>query len=596
MKLARINSQDYFECVFKDTNTRKAGIYLYEVKINRRTGEETIKENYISTLIYIEYKVRAENAIWYNVVYFDNDKRQNSFIKASELFSENHKENRAYTKLIDNGLIVSNKCHYALIEYLKCQSEVIPNYIGTEYNGWNEEGDYIGFGLSTNEDIYFVGSSQFKYKTAGSKEQYLAKLRIVFDENPLIFAICSYSISSFLLGIISNEINQVLSILGTSSKGKSAAGKLALSMTTSPDGYKGFNATAGAMDNILKNSHDCFIFFDEVAESNLTPEQRQRMIYSLANGSERSRLKRDSATNEYSSNITREKKLKYTVLIAGETSFLQGVKTEGTGIDARYLEIVLPPSIPLWDGIKTGLEAEELQDFLKNNYGHIALDFVNKVKQHKEDIPRIYKQKLEAIRNELDDKDPIVARKVRILAYSYISAMYLAQIVFGEDVANEYADISYLAFKKALLVDTPKDKNNVYKEVLAHLEHQTDRYMELYDKRGDNSIKENEPINTNTILDKFGFIKLFDTYKEISIISNRFTDFCLKLNLDEKLFIANLKEHNHLISDKDRNTKKIRVNGVNANYFVARIPYDFFDENEETETKDIFEETNTPWE
>jgi len=570
MKINRINDKTSFYTIqFEDTEEKEKGIYLTEIKETKSKGIYPV-ETFISTLIFIQLKVRSEKCIYYKVCFYDGDKQNYRYIRANNLFNDSPKESDDFAFMVNNGLLISNKCKYHLIDFLKSQSKIVDEIQGTDKMGWHSSGEYIGNGFSTSTDIVFTGQSSYKFQEQGHKEEYLNVMQSIFTENPLVFAICSYLNSAYLLHFLNNEINQTLSLNGTTSKGKSTVGKLALSFGTSPKNFHGLNSTKGNILSILKHSNHSPVFFDEVAETELKTEEKRTLVYSLANGTERGRLHKSSELGEFVTSSTNEKEeLKYTTLIAGEESFLNGIKVEGQGIDARYLEILLPPDIPLWDSINTPDEAESLNKFIHANYGFITPKLIQLIKDRKESLVFEYDKKLLEIREEFGETSNVIKRKVRILAYTYVTSLLISEILL-EDIseAKIMADNAIYAFKKALFTDVSLAETDTFKEILSHIQDTLYKYL---DDR--NSLSENQ-----TLIKKFGFIKMNDTYKEISIISNSFSEVCQMLDVDEKLFVSYLKSNNLLVCDKQRNTSKIMVNGNRASYYCIKIPLSYFND------------------
>lgn len=571
--IERVNQKNsIFQVVYEDTDDFKMGIYTITNVYNPKTRTQEEVSLKISTLTYIEEKITTETRNYYKVVFYDRDVKREQYIDAKDLLNTSTKNSPALDDMISKGLIVYEKCRGLLIEYYKTQALNVNSKDGTEKAGWRS-GEYIGNGLNTS-DIVFAGDTAFRFQKSGSEEQYKQKLASIFAENPLVFAICSYCISCYILPFLGNEVNQTLALNGLSSKGKSSLGRLALSMLTHPKNYQGLNQTKNNMVSLLHASNHNFVFFDEVAEINLKPEERKNLVYIMANGSERGRLEKSAVSGKYTAKTKMDGENNqpiYTILIAGEKSFLEGVQVDGTGIDARYIELVLPKSMPLWDSINTAEDAEALSQFINLNYGHIAEDFINLVKSKKDTLLHTYTNKLSAIRNEMIESDGIIKRKVRILAYSNLSSMLLGELLWGEEIANEMADVAYLAFKKALFTDNKSRQIDQYKEALSHIQDTLARFFEMYDY-------EDKVISNQSMIEKYGFIKVNDSYKCVNVIPHKFKDVCVRLELDEGLFFAYLKENNLLRMDKDRNTKKIRANGVNSNYYVISIPHKFFDE------------------
>lgn len=588
MKINKIDdSKNFYTVLLEDRGDDFKGVYFTEIKGNDKKGYFPVKK-YISSLIYIQKKIRAEKSNYFKVIWFDGNIEHSKYIKASNLFNDGYKDSDDFIYMINNGLLITNKCKGLLIDYLKNQSLNVPEIEGTENMGWHSSGEYVANGFSTTEDIIFTGLSAFKFSKRGDETLYKERLLKIYSENAIVFAINSYMNSAYFLKFLGNEMNQTLALNGITSKGKSTVGKLSLSLGTNPRNFYSLNSTKGNIESTLKHSNHAKCFFDEVAETNLTKEDRKNLIYSLANGSERGRLKKSLTEGTFQSNsVSDEDKnsLVYTVLIAGEESFLQGIDTNGSGIQARYLEIVLPEDMPLWESINTPEEAEDLNRFIHENYGFIDEDYIKYVKDNKETIIFEYDKKLLEVREEVEEASNVFKRKVRILAYTYVSSLILARLLTkDEDLIREMCKNSFEAFKKVLFNDIQESNFDKYKETLSHLQDTMYKYLDDL-----NNIEENR-----NIIKKLGYIKSNSTFKEFSILSNCFSEFCSLIGLDEKLFIAYLKSKKLLISDEGRNTKKMMFNKARANYYHIRIPHSFFISKEEEDLEDL-EDIKNAW-
>jgi len=572
------NTDSFYKVIYEDTEEFKRGVYLHEITENKKTGKTSTKITIISTLIYIDEKIKSENAIYYRVNFYDNNHKIIKYIKAGDILSDSFRESEDLLYLLNNGLIVYYKCKPLVIDFLKCLIEDLEAKTGTDKTGWNSNNEYISNGFNTS-DIVFTGSTTVKFEVKGCKETYITKLQDIFKENPLVFSIVSYCASGFLLHFLRNEVNQILAITGNSSKGKSTVGKLALSLFTNPRFFRGMDATKYGMSLLAKNHKDNFIFFDENQESNLTQEQRLQFIYSLANASERLRANKFGDTYSVKE---QEIQPKYSILIAGEKSFLNGIKKAGTGLDARFCEIVLPEKIKLWDSIETSEKAEALNQFIFDNFGHLTEQFIHYIKNSNEKIKQEYEVLLKEIRLQLPDSSAIVQRKARILAYTSITSKIIADILYED--SSDIVEDAYNVFKVALFQNEEEATLNIFKEKLSHIEQTEFNYFEITNTTNTENNNEKKYIK-----DYFGFIRVGHSSKQIGIINTRYNDFCLKHGFDSKLFLIWCKDNKLLKTEKNENTKNIMINRQRARYYYLDIPNDFFnnEKEEKEETKII---------
>jgi len=593
MLIPRKNSHSSFEVITQDTEELDKGIYLLETKENKRTGDTFIVRTHISTLIEVVEKIKSESAIFYKVVFYDEDKLYSRYIKAGDLFSDGYKDSDDFKFILNNGLIISYKCKPFVIDYLKAAAQMLDSIQGTEKAGWSEDWEYIGNGLNTS-DIIYTGSHAPAFEMKGDKAEYYKTIGGVLSENALVFSIVSYCASGFILKFLRNEINQILALTGVSSRGKSTVGKLALSLFTHPRYFKPMDGTKLGLSLVASSHRDNFAFFDESQESNMTPEQRKSFILSLANASERIRAHKQG---ENFGIKQQEEQFKYAILIAGNKSFLSGVNVGDTlgAIDTRFLEILLPDSIPLWDSIKTPEQAEYLNQFIMDNHGHLAYDFITYLKENRKEIVEDYNNTLAFVRSEIGEANSIVMRKVRILAYTYETAKIIGKLI-NPDLAGEMAENAYQALKTALFANNEEETIDHYKEQLSHIEKTQYQFFEIL---GDTELSQKVKLDSNQRLkDNYGFVYNGKAKKEIAIISTRLAEFCENMQFDEKLFLAYAKENNLLKHEAGKLTKKIMINKTTSRYYVLEIPYAFFDMNKakyKEYYQQNFDDKWTPW-
>lgn len=561
------NDEGYFEI-------KEDGIYLVTPPVNKKNDTTRLL---VSSLIYIHSRLYSKERQYYLVKWWDGRELKERYVVSKNIIGEGYKENDDFNYLFNNGLTVSPKCKPLLNEYLKSAAKTAEMVDATEKAGWDlEENHFYSSGYTTNPNKKFIGSSGFTFSKKGNELDYIDKISNVFAENPLVFACCAYSASAFLLPFLHNETNQILQINGMTSKGKSTVLLFASSMFTAPR-FESLNATTGSILSTLKSSNHHPILFDEVAEAHLKPEDARKLVYSMANGTERGRLRKNDTINDYvTTSIDTEEKYKYTVLIAGESSLLDGVTREDTGLDARYVEILIPESISLWEGITDTSEIETLVKFISANYGFVTDYLINRIKNYSGELVIQYENKLAEIREDLGETSSLMKRKVRILAYTYVLMSVLSDYFYdGDDeVAISVVNNAFEVFKSAITYELQKTKENPYKQALAHIQSHLMKYLE------DETSLEGNQIQLNQ---KYGSYKITSTHKEIFIIPSKFKDVCSKLDLDERMFMQYLKDSNLLVTDKGELTKKLKKDGdINrVRYYYIKVPVEYFLDDEE---------------
>lgn len=569
-----------------------SGVFLTKTTIkNSKSGgtkSKTTTEllcSYVDIAEKIESKNESNGEIekFIKVIFLDeNGNFVEKYFRNDYIFDSAGKS-EALDQMIKLGFLIEHQKKAYVIDYLKTlwASGRVPTTLGTTKTGWHfdketDTYEYVGQGLNTSNIVY-TGSSQTSFQKNGDFEAQKLKMATIFRENTLVFAICAYAATGYFLRFLNLDINQIMAITGISSKGKTTAGKVALSLFTSPENHAAFSGTAYGITEVIKAHNDNYLLIDETKESTIPTALRESMIYSMANGT--TKLKGQKVDGVISVQHQKEK-YRFSVLITGELSFLKGTDIQGTGLDARYIELWLPETVPLWDSIKDNAESEALMQFCHKHHGHFAEPYINLLKEKKEEIVNKYIHYLEEIRNEIGETDPILKRKARILASTKVAAELLASLIFDKDISIEIANDAYLRLKESMSFSKSIELKEDNLEKLSHIENSLAAHFDVYKSIANKGLIETK-IDYNINKAYFGFIKINETEKTINIVSTAFNEFCKVAKFEEKLFIAWADEKGFLVKDKDRYTKKIQINGAAKNYYVIKLNHELFDEPEQ---------------
>ena len=593
MKLMRKNvNNSYFLLQKEDKENFEKGVYLVTHK-----GEEKPIYKMICSVIYLNSRIESKNyhtdltKIIYDLVIVDRENEQRYIVEAKNLFDGSYADNDFFKTILNSGFVLWESKRL-LLEYLKLQDEKTPIRKGVENMGWSDDDYYIS-GFSTSNEIVFTGSDRNSFKKGGTREGQYSYLKNILTEYPLVFFIYSYCQAGFFNRFLNEDHNQILEVIGESSKGKSTVGRLCMSAYTNPSSFASFNMTKNSIGETMKFYNDNFIYFDETGEAKVKDDERHDLIYGLANGITKSRTKKISKdSNDFTTETQR--RMFYSLLIGGEESILKNLKKTG-GIEARLCQIVLDNSTHLFENV----DSEFIEGFnleISKNFGWVAPELITQIKLTKEGLQEQYTKNLQYVRDKYQINSVIENRKVKILAYTYLSATYIANVIFGEEedelsslLIENMLDKAYEAIFKNVSYNSESD--DPYKTALSSITLTHTKHFKITDFIG-NSLN-----NTENLKDYYGDI-ITGSLLEVRILSSKIEDFCSSVFLDKDRLLTYIEERGFLFNDKEkgrsRRTKKIK--GVN--YYVFKIPLRFFDDIQSVEPPvDIskLEEIETPF-
>lgn len=580
------NKNSWFQLYKTDTEDYEKGVYLVTHKDNK-----PLEFKLISSVIYINKRIESNNYLndsyknMYEVVVLDRSKEQKFIVQAKDLFDTSFNDNDFYKSAANSGLVLWDNNKRLLLEYLKLQDEQAEIIQGVENIGWSD-GDYYVSGFSTSEkNVVFTGSDRNGFKTNGTKEGQFEFIKDVLSEYPLVFFIFAYTQGGFFNRFLNEDHNQVLEVVGESSRGKSTAGRLCMSTYTDPSNFASFNMTKMSITETLKYYNDNFIYFDEIGEMKVREEERTELVYTLANAITKSRTKRLNKDGDFTTE--KQTRLFYSLLLGGEVSILKNIKKTG-GLEARLCQIVLDKNTHLFENV----DSEFIENFnleLSKNYGWLAPELINSIKASKDSIQEMYIKNLEFVRDRYKINSVIENRKIKILAYTYLSAVYITNIIFDKEEEKEekalliehMLDQAYAAIFKNVSYGTEADDQ--FKNTLSSIELTHTKHFNIFE-----GISQ---VNTDLIKEFYGEIHKTSTHKEIRIISGQIEQFCNSVMLDKDRLLSYISEHGFSITDKEKGRRTKKIKGVN--YFVFRIPLAFFEDEDEV-AKDITDTVYKP--
>ena len=278
---------------------------------------------------------------------------------------------RELVKLAAYGLPVADHNSLFVVEYLyKLQAahiDKLPFKYTVSNCGWNEIlGQEIfvdprrkNFISDADQDIEIVVDDNSTFakslKSVGSLAEWLKAYEIA-KKSPIARLIVAASVAPPLLNILDGERNFVLYLYGNTRGGKSTCLLCGASAVGNSDMVFSFDGTNNGLLGMAAETNDYPFFVDEKQSADpKLKEGMQRFIYSVANGKERVRAKKDGSIKAVRvwQNIT---------IANGETSMTDDNATGG--VHTRLLQIRAPKTILSSDDCK------EIRRIIRHNYGH----------------------------------------------------------------------------------------------------------------------------------------------------------------------------------------------------------------------------------
>lgn len=264
--------------------------------------------------------------------------------------------------LFSKGIAVSktNKAHEALsmhLQWLMGQFEVQDARLTL---GWrHHDGALIWTGANTEPAL-------LKYNLQLlSQEAYLDKLSSLINGcYGLQFALCAAAASSLLAYLKMTAKLPVasfgVSLVGTSSTGKTTALQLAASLYSSPDDesvYSGFYGTQNALLHILGRHCGVPLCYDEsTIENNMS---KSNFVYAFAEGASKLRLDQNSQLKERDTWLC-------TCLFSSETHLVDLSNNDNLGLGVRIL------NLENMTYTRDAAHADDIKTFAATNYGIIG--------------------------------------------------------------------------------------------------------------------------------------------------------------------------------------------------------------------------------
>lgn len=266
-------------------------------------------------------------------------------------------------RFADMGLNVSSSTAKHLIDWLTALDgqTVIPTQETIIRYGWHGEEFLLpGCGKPIDEDE--DGGMGKTTEPAGDYAEWLDVYRTCRQYLSVRIAVACAFAAPLLKPFGQRTI--WVHLWGKSGRGKSASGKLGLSVWRSTKAMKTFNATKNALERAAKYSSDLLLMIDELQMRNKYLDVDD-LVYTLVNEQGKERATRQGLQN---TDFWRT-----VILSTGEQQLAE--YASGQGMRARTLEVQLPEDMPM-------TEALRLHNFVPDNHGTAGQHYISWMQEH----------------------------------------------------------------------------------------------------------------------------------------------------------------------------------------------------------------------
>ena len=292
----------------------------------------------------------------------------------------------------------------------------------------------LGFGVYNKKRIYklyeaigieSIYDGVYDIKPKGSYDAYKKILKDEVWGNYALEFILAASMSAVLIGYLGESLDlesPIIHLVGNSSTGKSSAMKLAISAFSSPNAhgnslFTSYNGTNNALVKKITGLTGVPYALDELSMSSTA--NFTTFIYTLANGSEKERLTKDST-------LMAKNTFRTTIFSNGEKSLISNA-SKAAGVQVRVIEIL--------NRVFTSSSgnAERIQETILKNNGFLGPEFARLVmNQGEQKLSRRYDSVRKILLDTINDTlsaDKLTPRRCNKYAIILLSAELLQELL-----------------------------------------------------------------------------------------------------------------------------------------------------------------------
>lgn len=539
--------------IYNDVMVKEDGIYLMKTS---KTGE--LEELRVGNYLDIESQMVNIDSNEYTVklVYQPANclKRLKVVANLSEISS-----GQGLLSLAKYGVDVNEFNKSILVKSLRNSREIAPYYYNHHSLGFKFNNDEIHFHhyyvLGMEEDSTYIGD--FNIKPLGSHSIYMQMIENeVLGHTPLELGLV-LGASSALIGLLGEKYsieNLFFHLVGDSSTGKSTVAMLATSIWGSPILAENgllttWNATLNSIQKRLSGNTGVALCLDEISQ--YTGKDATKVIYSLTEGTTRSRLNKDS-----------ELKIgghwRTTILSTGERSLIEA-GSQNTGLRVRLLELELKQ----WT--RNAENSNQIKRIISQHYGLLGLEFVEYILSiGVEEMYRLFEE-YEQYMISLLPETAIKTRLASKLAIILMTSTLLENMGIGINVDN----IERLLLKQFSQIGVEADLGiKAYEQLMQYLSSNQSKFICQYARRGTSGVYDYSPSHCQ------GRIK-FDSnnqMEEVAINAKEFKSIISSLGFEsERVLLKNWKEKGWLDYEENKLQKRLIINNTRISCIVLKV-------------------------
>lgn len=435
-----------------------------------------------------------------------------------------------------------------IIKYIADQEHVAPEVSVHSSIGWGEYNNKLVFKHFNAVGIDSTYCGELDIKPRGTLEGWkTAVKKIVLGNTPLELAL-TFGLAAPIVGMIGRDISIesiIGHIFGDSSKGKTTATMLAVSVCGNPDPtanslMRTWNATNNALIASLSGNNGLIMAFDELSMSDMS--DFTITLYRLSGGRDKDRRNKDMTQRIAGTWNT-------SIFSNGECSILSKSK-ENTGLKVRVSEY----SNIEWT--RNAASSEELKSAVLKNNGHACIAMAERLLElGKSEVIKRHKCWVTECLSRLIVKDQFSERISVKLAVLMLSAE-----IGGEALRlnmNLEGILEMLVKNEAEAVDGRSLGQKAYDWFLQ--QYNAKRSMFIIEHRTPNC---KEPIPSRSVEAIGKIIVRPDGTEEVCIIPAAFDDIMRAGKFDDsKVILKRWKEEKRIDYEKDRLTRQRKISG-----------------------------------
>lgn len=387
-------------------------------------------------------------------------------------------------------------------------------------------------------------------------------------------AILAIGASAIINGYIGKKVNAptlIIHLVGKSSKGKTTAAQLAVSLAGCPDKHKSglfmsWNGTYNAIVGRMKGNFGMPVAFDEI--SKYLGKDMSPVVYTLSDGREKDRCDKEANIKK----IEEFDSWQTTIISTGESSLL-GKCSNNTGLEMRVLELDD-------EFTKSAQNADNIKKGVHEHYGYIAPILAKKISQMGEDtLIKRHQKYVDMFIGLCDEGINLVERLANSIAIILLAADMLNTFfklsLNISDMAQYFVDKIKCNNDDRDLADKAieKIKETVNANKAKFVTYQAGREIDSKSNECWGKIVDIKHIRNNNP----------DIIGQYLICYERFLSILKDLNFEDgKEVIKELKRKGYLDCEKDKNYRKRKIRNSDMSASKVIVVNVFKDEEDES--------------